>query len=257
VEALEDRTVPSTVASAANGGTYAIWGGGRQLYWTDGTNWSQELGGASVKMVAAGANGYVDALATDGTLWQYTPQGGWGTGVYWFNNGSVNNVHAMAAGASGQIYLTYGSSNEVWEWYNGNWTDTHIHGVSDISVDIAANVYGVNANGALKEYQYVGGNQWNSGDATAKTIWGYGVNHVACGSGGEVYFTFGSSNALYGYNSSTGQWWDGPTGVSQISASLYGGGMDFVSGGGNLYHDGNYYQYIWGPASGGAAAATS
>jgi hypothetical protein len=237
IDRMEDRMVLSTVATAPNGTVYAIFNSDRELWWQDKQgNWSQGAIMNNVSQVSVGANGFVDVLKTDNTLRQWNSYNGmWST----IPHGPAS-IGTIAAGQNGEVYITYGSNHDLWE-YNGGWNPLYDSNVADI---------GVGAFGQLYKVYYNGG-ALGSADAidspqSRNTILGSGVDHVAGGyQNWDFWITYGSNNQLW-HNDGHGGWTPGEANVAQISAGM-DGTYAFVTTGGELVPSG-WSQQPWGGA---------
>jgi hypothetical protein len=281
MEALEDRTVPSTIANAVDGTVYAIWGNDREL-WHRETNgqWQHVLNMNTgdyinnVQHVAAGQDGSIDYVqTTNGSAVIYQAN------QYYYNDNALaptamvdqykvsNNVIALAAGQNGEIYV-------AWQYYHrqyypsyhyvnrqdlyvyrgagdqGQWLDSN---VADVSVGGYGQVYTVYTSGELDERDA----NYDSSSQSQLLSAGVGVHHVAGAEGWNYYITCGSNNQLWEstWDGSNGQQWHNQfytpdgwqsfTNVAQISAkwSDYNPGVTFLTTDYTLWHMGSDYYF--------------
>jgi len=218
-ERLDDRLVPSTVAAAPNGTVWAVdtnqdlWmipnqSGARHVHM-----WS------NVSAVSAGANGFIDVLQTDGTLWQWGNLSGsykWST----IPHGS-GEIGTIAAGLNGEVYITYGSNQYLWEHDNSGWHPLSDWNLSDISVGGNGQLYKVYNNGSF--YSADGNNDsWSN-----NLILSSGVHHVAGASGWNFYITYGSNDQMWNWTQNYG-WTPGAYHIGQITADM-NGNHDYIT----------------------------
>jgi hypothetical protein len=268
LEALEDRTALSTVALAADGTTYAIWGSDRGLWHRDlNGHWSEVFNAntwqyvTNVQQVAAGSDGSIDYAQSPGpgcgaVIYQAKPA--WYNNYLWIPKEMVNQftvaptVSALAAGQNGEIYAVWqfwkaGTLRQVLEEYRwaGDLGLELDRNVADVSVGGFGQLYVVHADGSLYSAD-AAYDSWS-----INLLLSGGVHHVAGGTGWNYYITYGSNNQLWEQDSN-GYWYDhfdGPNGsqwfynVAQISADG-NGGVDFVTTDSYLYHTGNGYQSL-------------
>jgi hypothetical protein len=251
LETLEDRTALSTVATGTDGSVYAIFGADHELwrhydYYLLGNEvagW-QKIG-TGISQVSVGANGDVDVLKTDTSLWKIHNALWWEPASY----GPANyGYKTVAAGPNGEIYGitdgSLGSANLLFKWQNH--VGTHIFvGYTDVAVAGSGDVYAVSTAGALVRFDAA----YNQ-----STVYGSGVHKVAVGAYGAVYFTWGSDNQLWkmpDYNifDPTGfKWTYIQNNVAQIGANSHVAGVNVVTTNGALSHGGDYFQYIYSGA---------
>jgi hypothetical protein len=250
LEALEDRTALSTISTGPDGSVYAIFGWNHQLerhysydlpWFGHVEGWQPIAGATDISQVSVGANGDVDVVKTDGTLWKIL--NATGSYPYWEQfdpNGRL--YQSVAAGPNGEVYgITNGArsdANLMFEWTSPYpYANRILADVAEATAASNGDVYTVSTEGQLVRTD-VWGNQ--------STVWNGGVHHVAVGAYGAVYFTWGWYNELYEMpNAATGyQWKDLGSNVSQISSYSGSFGVDAVWGNGVVYHTGDYYQYL-------------
>jgi hypothetical protein len=256
LEALEDRMVPSTVAAAPDGTTYAIAGSNRALYHYDTSgnrtevlDWTTGQYVTNVSMVAAGADGSIDYVTTDGTLRQANPN--WANNWGWLPVQipyAAAPISALAAGQNGQVYISWASYKGLWEHDGSGWHFLNDTNVADLSVGGYGQLYVVNTNGSLYSAD-AANDSWSR-----STLLSSGVTHVAGGANWDFFITFGSNHQLWEMHN--GLWYNqfitdyGYGGFYrsyypyQISADT-SGGLEVVGGfdgNGTLFHTGNYYQ---------------
>jgi hypothetical protein len=255
VEQLDERLVPSTVATGPDGTTYAIFGNGREL-WGQHPNgsWTGDLVNA-VSQVAVSRTGVIDILNTYGILAQELP----GQSSFHTLVAGGGQINAIAAGSGSDVFVNWYSDRELWQLdANGNWQYQHATNVMDIG-DYGAAI--VDGNGALKV---------NMGNYNWQTIVGSGCHAVGSGTYyGEILFTWGPNYQLYGVGNAgqSNQYFDyslnyinnvvqiscydnwSPNWGSPYSPALHQ--FNYVSGGGavmeysNLYGDGLVYTDAW------------
>jgi hypothetical protein len=242
LEQFDERLVPSTVATGADGTAYAIIGSDRELWaHTPSGNWSYCLNNVTQVSCSPGdykGGYYVDALTTNDVVWQsYAHETPFQSIL--LGNG---NISAMGAGSGNSVFVAWGSSKELWYYGPGyGWLDMHTSNVSQIGDFGSAIVYG---NGALGVWGY-GGHSGSYGVAVSS-----GVHEVANSWHGayETLFTYGSDNELWGIDGDKN--WSFTyygNNVAQVSCDM-AGDINYVSTNGNLMHTGNYYQYIYSGA---------
>jgi hypothetical protein len=190
LEALEDRMVPATIACVPNGGgVYGIFGSDRVLYHYSPSSgsWGSEITN-HVAQVAVGADGILDWADTSGNVFQLTPI--LGTSLVIPFKLTQGQIGALAAGPNGQVYVTYGSNQELYRhdmW--GSWHDLHEAGIKDISVSNTGTLFKVYNDGTLHSAdgnddrwsdRYLLGNSWS---------WPM-VCHVAALTGDTYVYTY-------------------------------------------------------------------
>jgi hypothetical protein len=251
LEALEDRLVPSTVASATHDRTFAIFR--NELWEYNGLTGQLFPIRGNASQVSVGANGSLDLLGTDGFLYQSGVDNPWAWNTLWNGGG---NIHTIAAGLYGSVLLTFGPNNDLWERYsNGGWNQIDT-AVQDMSVTGDGTVWQVKTNGALGHLtrHWYGGAYYDTFDTFVNS----GVSHVAAGPSNSVYITYGPNNHIWWMNSS-GIWnpYDTFDSAAQLSVCIWdqnGGNSDFavdyVTTSGLLSHAGTYtYDISWGAAT--------
>jgi hypothetical protein len=234
LEQFDERLVPATVATGLDGTAYAIFGSDREL-WGQHPNgsWTHYIN--NISQVSAAPDNGVDVLTTSNVV-MHSSGNGAPFVPFIYGNGNIGTIDACYGT---NVYLTWGSNKELWEYDpTSGWTDQHTSNVVDVGNFGYSVVY---ANGSLA-----------IGNSSGyRVIVSSGVHHVASwyyyppdNSGYQILFTWGSDNELWGIRggSSLTHYWND---VSQISCMPTSNGpISFISTEGNLWHAGNYTQYL-------------